>query len=189
MKSTYSILLISILLFSACSKKDENLAKPRGQVRLTYPKAQYVASSDSLPYQFEYNSFSKITPDQKNHKDWCNIVYPNMKATLYLSYFPVQNNLDALTRDAQTLLDTHLVKATGTKESRLDDPKRKVYCVITRLNGETASNIQFHVTDSTKHFLVGSLYFKTRPQADSLQPAVDYVEKDVRHLLETLNWK
>ena len=45
------------------------------------------------------------------------------------------------------------------------------------------------LTDSTKHFLVGSLYFYSRPNYDSLLPALDYIEKDVVHLMETLSWK
>ena len=37
--------------------------------------------------------------------------------------------------------------------------------------------------------MIGSLYFYSRPNYDSLLPALDYIEKDVIHLMETLEWK
>jgi hypothetical protein len=33
------------------------------------------------------------------------------------------------------------------------------------------------------------LYFNTRPKPDSLAPAVDYIKKDMKHLLDTFEWK
>jgi hypothetical protein len=46
------------------------------------------------------------------------------------------------------------------------------------LKGESASNIQIFITDSTRHFVTANLYFNTRPKPDSLAPAVDYIKKD-----------
>ena len=55
--------------------------------------------------------------------------------------------------------------------------------------GNAASQLQFFLTDSIHHFMIGSLYFYSRPNYDSLLPALDYIEKDVIHLMETLEWK
>ena len=49
--------------------------------------------------------------------------------------------------------------------------------------------MQFFLTDSTDHFLVGSLYFYTRPNYDSLMPAAQYVENDLMRLMESFEWK
>ena len=67
--------------------------------------------------------------------------------------------------------------------------KSKVYGMMYEVEGNAASNAQFYVTDSTNHFLTASLYFDTRPNYDSILPAVDYVKKDMINLLETLQWK
>ena len=49
------------------------------------------------------------------------------------------------------------------------------------LKGESASNIQIFITDSTRHFVTANLYFNTRPKPDSLAPAVDYIKRLAAH--------
>lgn len=170
-------------------KEEQPMAKPRGHVRLEYPKAHYQSfNQPEVPYSFDYNTFAEITPYSKK-KYWYNIEYKKMKATIYLSYFPIQNNLKLLLKDAEELLDTHTIKANSVNESQYNNPDKNVYGLITRLGGETASNIQFHFTDSIHHFLSGSLYFHTQPQPDSLKPAVNYISKDIKHFAESLKWK
>jgi hypothetical protein len=39
------------------------------------------------------------------------------------------------------------------------------------------------------HYLRGSLYFATEPNADSLAPVISYFREDIIHMIETLNWK
>ena len=56
------------------------------------------------------------------------------------------------------------------------------------ISGNAASQIQFHVTDSSKHFLKGSLFFYSKPNYDSILPAVEYIKKDMIQMLETLQW-
>jgi len=56
------------------------------------------------------------------------------------------------------------------------------------IDGNAASQAEFYITDSTKHFLTGSLYFNQRPNFDSIMPAAAYIKKDMRHLMETLKW-
>ena len=65
----------------------------------------------------------------------------------------------------------------------------KVYGVFTEVKGDVASQAQFYVTDSINHFLTGSLYFYAKPNYDSILPAVDYLGKDIRHIMETIQWK
>ena len=55
--------------------------------------------------------------------------------------------------------------------------------------GNAASQAQFYVTDSTQHFLSGSLYFYVKPNYDSILPATEYVKNDIRKIMETLQWK
>ena len=57
------------------------------------------------------------------------------------------------------------------------------------VGGNAATNAQFYVTDSTKNFIVGSLYFYAKPNFDSILPAADYVKNDIRKIMETIEWK
>ena len=57
------------------------------------------------------------------------------------------------------------------------------------VGGNAATNIQFYVTDSTKNFITGSLYFYAKPNFDSILPAADYIKADVRQIIETMKWK
>ena len=74
------------------------------------------------------------------------------------------------------------------EESEIRTPTGDVASVF-ELEGEVPSQFQFYVTDSTKHFLRGALYFRTATQNDSLAPVIEYVKKDIIHLLNTLKWK
>jgi gliding motility-associated lipoprotein GldD len=57
------------------------------------------------------------------------------------------------------------------------------------VRGNAASQAQFYVTDSTSHFVTGSLYFYARPNYDSIYPAAVYLQKDIRSIMESLRWK
>ncbi len=186
MKSSVFFLVGVITILIACG--EEPMPKPRGQIRLEYPVADYRMFESSAPYSFDYNTFAHITPNPKKPY-WYTIEYDKMKASIYLSYFPVQDNLNSLLKDSEELIDTHTIKANSAKDSQFENSERKIYGLITRLGGETASNIQFHFTDSIHHFLSGSLYFHAHPNPDSLKPAIDYIEKDVKRLAESLQWK
>ena len=112
-----------------------------------------------------------------------------MKATIYLSYKPIQGNLDILLRDAQKLTYEHVIKADEISERLYINQKRRVYGMFYDVGGNAASNTQFYVTDSLKHFVTGSVYFYAKPNFDSLLPASDYIKKDMLKIMESLEWK
>jgi gliding motility-associated lipoprotein GldD len=58
-----------------------------------------------------------------------------------------------------------------------------------KVGGNAATARQFFLTDSVKHFLRGALYFNATPNADSLKPVQDFLQKDIDHLINTLNWR
>ena len=57
------------------------------------------------------------------------------------------------------------------------------------VDGNAASQSQFYITDSTRHFITGSIYFRVRPNYDSIYPAAMYLKKDIRRIMETAYWK
>jgi gliding motility-associated lipoprotein GldD len=56
------------------------------------------------------------------------------------------------------------------------DKKKCSVCFI-KLDGNAATNSQFYVTDSTRHFVTGSVYFTCKPNFDSIMPAASYIKR------------
>jgi gliding motility-associated lipoprotein GldD len=83
----------------------------------------------------------------------------------------------------------HITKADAINEQVFNNQENKVYGILYDLKGNTASAVQFYVTDSIKHYLRGSLYFTAEPNADSLAPVINFFRDDIIHLIETLKWK
>ena len=99
------------------------------------------------------------------------------------------NTLDKLIKDSYKLTFKHTVKADYIDETIIRSENKNVSGILYDVGGNAASAVQFYVTDSTTHFLRGSLYFYAPPNADSIAPSVAYFRNDVIHLIETLKWK
>jgi gliding motility-associated lipoprotein GldD len=112
-----------------------------------------------------------------------------MNATIYITYEEVNNNIEALLKDAQKLTYDHTTKASEILEQPRVDSINKVYGMFYMINGDAATQSQFYVTDSTKHFITGALYFNAKPNYDSIYPAVVYLRNDIRRIMESVHWK
>tara|TARA_B100000953_G_C17896322_1_gene382895 strand:- start:46 stop:612 length:567 start_codon:yes stop_codon:yes gene_type:complete len=183
MKTTLIIFLTFTYLIISCQESYQ--PKPQAMLSLKYPVPKHKKFSEGLPFAFEYNSFAKI---KRSTKKAPNIEYQQMDATLYLSYMPISNNLDSLLNDAYKLPAKHMIKAEEIPERIFINHDRNVYGVLFSVIGDAASQLQFFLTDSTQNFVMGSLYFYSRPNYDSIMPAAKYIERDVIHLMETLRW-
>ena len=180
----FSVIIAVSLLSFGC--KDDVLPKPSGYLRLDYPEAKYVNFENECPFAFDMNEDAII---KKETDCGFTITYPKMKATIYLTYKPVEKNINELLRDAQKLTYEHVIKADDILEQRYLNPDKKVYGMFYQVEGNAATNSQFYVTDSTKHFVIGSVYFYTKPNYDSIMPAASYIKNDMQRLMETLKWK
>ncbi|MGN0034008.1 MAG: hypothetical protein ACI358_09585 [Candidatus Limimorpha sp.] len=181
--------LLSSLLFS-CS--DVPQPKPRGYFRIALPEKQYATLDSMRFYSFEYPLYSTITPDfhSVEEKDWINIEFPSFKGTIHISYKKVEGNLSNYIEDSYQMITKHITKATGIRDSVVMESDRDVFGLVYFLDGEgVASPLQFYLTDSVSHFLRGSLYFNVYPNNDSLQPVIDFITDDARHIINTLKWK
>ena len=177
-------------LLSSC--QGDYLPKPLGYNRLVLPDHDYVALPDSLPYAFQYSRHAILLKDTSriNEKFWIEIYYPSLKSNIHITYKAVPNQkvLKEYLDDSYTLTSKHQVKAYAINEVITKTPSGKT-AVIAELEGEVPSQFQFTVTDSTKNFLRGALYFNTKVANDSLAPAIDYMKKDIMQLINTLEWK
>ena len=101
----------------------------------------------------------------------------------------LDKNLDSLLNDSHTLVYKHVIKADAINARDFVNDSLKVYATLYEIEGNAASPMQFHITDSTHYYIHGSLYFRVRPNADSLAPAIDFLKNDVMHFIESFEWK
>ena len=190
----YCLLPIAYSLFAVSCGNDDDTPTPRplSYFRIALPEKKYTVFSDACPFQFEYPSnYAIVMPDSDKNAEpcWKNIVYPRFRAELNLSYKHIDNNLEKYLDDSWTLATKHQSKASGMPETPIRRDSAHVYGLMFEIEGNSASSLQFYVTDSTQHFLRGALYFYARPNYDSLSPVIDFLKKDVERMISTLEWK
>lgn len=181
----FFLVLYLLTLLSSCG--DETVIKPSAQLRLEYLEPTYLEVETSCGYLFEMNSLAAL---ERKNNCWLNLEYKQMKATIYLSYQSIENdNLDSLLYDAQKLTYDHTIKADAIYEQARVDSINKVYGMFYMINGNAATQSQFYLTDSINHFVTGALYFRSKPNFDSIYPAAVYLRNDIRRIMETMVWK
>jgi gliding motility-associated lipoprotein GldD len=183
------MVIISLIPVICCQR--HYTPKPTGYLRIDLPEKAYRVYDSTCPFTFEYPLYGKITFDTSRLAEpcWINIEFPQFGGKIHISYKNVNKNLNTYIEDSRTLAYKHTVKADAISETLYSDEARKVYGLLYGIKGDAASNVQFYVTDSTRHFLRGSLYFNTQPNADSLAPVINFIQSDIIHLIETLKWK
>ncbi|MDW5290613.1 gliding motility lipoprotein GldD [Formosa sp. PL04] len=187
--------LIFFIVILVVSCEDAPTPKPNAYLRLSYPEASYIETNLEIPFTFQKNKFAsevgvKNMVGQDNYG--VNIEYSNLKGTVFLTYKNINadsKNLMEYIKDAQNFTQKHTVKADEITEQVYINNERKVYGMFYEVGGNAASQSQFYITDSVKHFLTGSLYFYAKPNYDSILPAAKYLEKDIRQIMESVNWK
>lgn len=190
MKKLQIIACIAVaLLFSACQQR--HTPKKYGYFRMDIPDTAYAdCALDGYPYSFRLSNNAQIKPKSfEGEAYWIDIVYPSLNATVHCSYKPIKNNLRILSRDAQEFLFRHSRVATAIPAQEFANPSENVYGIYYELQGNTASPIQFVLTDSTHHFFRGSVYCNAVPNQDSLAPIYNYIREDVRMIMESMKWK
>lgn len=175
-----------ILMTVAASCGSDPLPKPASYLLLQYPENSYKPFNNKCNYSFEISKHAIAKP-LKNC--WMKINYSGMKATLHITYRNVDNNLEEILKEVEKLTFKHTIKADAINATPYENPSKKVYGKIYNIAGATATNLLFSATDSARHVLAGALYFKVQPNYDSIMPALKYLEKDVKHLVETIEWK
>jgi len=193
-KITISLVTI-LLIVSGCHS--DYTPKPRGYFKITLPERGYQQFDNaSCPFTFEYPTYGVINRDSvfldtvPDNPCWFNITFPALNGNLYLSYKEINgaNSLAKLIDDSHRLTFKHTIKADFIDENILHT-ENNVSGILFDVGGNAASALQFYVTDSSKHFLRGSLYFYNTPNADSIAPVVKFIRPDVIKLIETLKWK
>jgi gliding motility-associated lipoprotein GldD len=210
------VLLFSILfsiLFFSCNSTFT--AKPKGYFNISFPKKEYQTfNQDGYPYSFEYPVYAQVVKDSSffgespENPFWININFPQFNGKIYISYNIIggkaiykiknaagkyidsisSNTIDKLINGSYTLTYRHSSKAISIEDS-IFTTNNNISGTAFKVGGDAATANQFFLTDSTKHFLRGALYFDATPNADSLLPVNAFLKEDMKHLINTFRWK
>lgn len=194
-KSSLLTFILFLCTFYSC--RDVAVPKPKGHFRIDLPKKEYLlydknTRDSSMPFSFEYPAYGHLSFQIENRTEpgWFNIEFPPYRAKIYLTYKDVRKDFEVLMDQTYTMnVKNHITKADAINEQIFNNKENKVYGILYDLKGNTASAVQFYVTDSVRHYLRGSLYFSAEPNADSLAPVIEFFREDIMHLIETLKWK
>lgn len=197
-KKNNIVVVLSVLFIGLMfSCNEDPRPKPKGFLALEYPEAIYKTENiGKMPFTFDRNALGKKlrtkTLKGETTSYGINIEYPELKGTIYITYKAIENNkqyLNTFLKNAQNFTQEHTLKADAIEGFVYENPKRKVYGMYYDVGGNAASLSQFYVTDSIRHFITGSLYFYAKPNYDSILPAANYLQKDIKRIMESLEWK
>ena len=188
------IFISSIILIFACKDKNST-PKPHAYPRVYYPTKSYTIFDTNSPYSFQYPNYAKVVNLKEDEKGWqpywYNINYLPFNATLHLSYksFKNRTEFDSMFDDTRKLAYKHTIKADEIEEIDIMIQNSNTSGIIYDLKGNTATNLNFYITDGKKHFVRGALYFNSKTTNDSIAPVFQFLRQDVLKMIETVKWK
>lgn len=196
-KCFYALLLVFYSLFLSSCHGDYS-PKPKAYPRVIFPEQKYdLYNPVNCPFKFEKPVYALVQRDSTYMNRelsadlcWLNVYLNPLNGVINLTYKDIENpkQLEQLIEDAHKLAFKHTKKANYIDEVRIENP-HGAGGILYDLGGDAASNVQFFLTDSNKHFVRGALYFYNQPNADSMEPVLNFVKTDIEHLLKTFEWK
>jgi gliding motility-associated lipoprotein GldD len=211
--SYFLFLIFSFLFFISCNST--YVSKKRGYYKIDFPQRKYVKfDKEGFPYSFEYPAYAQIIRDttyfdkDPENPYWINIDFPQFHGRVFLSYkiiggqavYKVKqpngtykdsfatNAFDKMVADAYNLTNKNDVAASSIKDSLVHTPNG-LTGIFFKVGGNAATAKQFFLSDTTKNFIRGALYFDVTPNADSLKPVQDFLQADLEHVINTFKWK
>ena len=209
----YIITALTVIAVASCNSN--YTSKKAGYFKIDLPEKKYkLFDEPGFPYSFEYPVYANIVKDSTyfdaNPEDdfWRNIDFPQFDAKIFLSYKQVggkalykvkgadgkyrdsigTNYYDRMINDAFNLTSKNEDAAASKKDSGFKT-SNNISGILFKLGGNTATARQFFMTDTTKNFIRGALYFYASPNADSVKPVTDFLQTDIDHLISTFKWK
>lgn len=193
-KIFYTALASLLCLVFACNSN--YTPKPVGYYRIHFPEKKYVLfDQPGYPYSFEYPVYARVVKDSTFFREttenpwWINIDFPQFAGRIYVSYKEIgKYKFDTLIKQTFMLTGKHTSRASSIEDTLISTPNH-VHGVFFTVGGDVATNNQFFLTDSVRHFLRGALYFDTTPNEDSLGIVNTFLLQDMKHLVNTFKWK
>ena len=191
-----SFLRFSLLCLVVISCNSVYTPKRRGYFKIDFPKHQYqLFDQPGFPYTFEYPVYANVVRDSSffdtvpENPYWINIDFPRFNGRIYVSYKAIgPNKFEKLREDAFKMTYKHTLKASSIDQTVIQTPNG-IGGIYFNVGGNAATANQFFLTDTTRNFLRGALYFDTAPNEDSLGIVNNFLEKDMEHLINTFKWR
>jgi gliding motility-associated lipoprotein GldD len=209
---TQILLVTSIILVISCNST--YTSKKKGYYKIDFPQRQYVIfQQEGFPYTFEYPVYAKIIKDSTyfdataENPYWINIDFPQFGGRIFLSYkiiggksvYKVKqangtykdsagiNSFDNMVTDSYNLTNKNQAITSAIKDSVMHTPNG-LTGIFFKVGGNAATAKQFFLSDTTKNFIRGALYFDVTPNADSLKPVQDFLQEDIAHMINSFKW-
>lgn len=207
---------IFIYLLAGCclfSCNSPYTPKKIGYFNIQFPERAYKTFNEpGYPYTFEYPVYSDIVKDStyfdNDNPYWININFPDFNGKIYMSYKDIggfstykvkthggsyrdstsKNDFMKMVNDSYNLSYKNDIKAYSIDDSMMHTPMG-LTGIYFSLSGNVATAHQFFLSDTTKHFLRGALYFNVTPNEDSLKPVNQFLQVDLKHIINTMQWK
>lgn len=175
-----------VVLITSCQYKAT--PRPDGYFRIEPYLASYTPYSMGA-VSLLINDSAQCTVAKGGEQEkalWLNVMYPRYNATIYLSYIPLNNDLERLMGESIDLVYRQNVVTERVEAIAYEDVERRVYATLYSLSPESATPLQFIATDSVKYLLRGALYFDAPVKTDSVAPSLHYIEADIMQMIESI---
>lgn len=206
------LLLPTCLFLFSCNST--YTSEKKGYYKIDFPERSYLRfEKPDFPYTFEYPAYANVIKDSTyfdsnpENPYWINIDFPRFGGRIFLSYkiiggkaiYKIKqangtyrdsagiNAFDNMVNDAFNLTNKNQAITTAIKDSLMHTPNG-VSGVFFKVGGNAATARQFFLSDTTKNFIRGALYFDVTPNADSLKPVQDFLQEDIAHMINTFRW-
>ena len=181
--------VLLLVLANSCQSAPDPQPKPKALWAMSYPDPVPVLHQTQW-FTMSYNRAALLTPLSQGRFVW---YYPALKADVWVNYLPLDpaesEDWKRGVQDVEDKVALHQDHASAILVQPYENPEKSVYGAIYEIQGNAASQAHFYLTDRHKHLLHGALYFRAKPQYDSLMPAAQYVLRDLKDLTESLTWK
>jgi len=189
MKLQTLFLLFFALIAVSC--REVPIPKQRAYIRMDFPEKTYTLFESSCNFSFEYPVYGEVRPVTLRNAEpcWYDIYFKDFKATIHITYKPLESDISVYIEDIRRIVNKHIIKADDIVENPIYLPEKDIYGLLYDISGNTASAVNFYITDSASAFVSGALYFNMQTNIDSLAPAIEYFRKDIIHLVESFRWE
>jgi gliding motility-associated lipoprotein GldD len=177
------VVLVLIVLGFSC-KEVEVYPKPEAKLALEYP-TPIAHQYKNDRFEFSYNEEALLMPTSKQSFSF---YYPKLKASVFMYYLDLSTGIEKRLFDLEQKVADHQKMASEIIMHPFVNPDSKSRGAIYEIKGNAASQAQFYISDNKDHFIHGALYFKTKPNYDSILPAANYVMEDLKDFMESIRW-
>ena len=183
------LFLFGFLLFLFSCDETNYLPREKGFLRLEFEKPTYdTFSNESSGLNFIYNdaySTFEIVSDEK-----IVLGYKDIKIRIVLSDVELESlsSFEESIQNFYMFLEPHRKKSNQISIKEFTSADNNRFAKVFEMRGPVASPLQFYVTDSTNHFLFGSMNIMEKSDYDSIYPSIMYVKNDIFSIIESVNW-